>query len=307
MGTYYRVILGDVTQTQARDAQKIITAVLDRINHSMSVFDPLSEVSRFNLIQSDTKFCASHDFAEVMRTSFKAYELTKGAFDPSLGPVIDLWGFGVKKADMDLPRESDVSEALEAVGLDKIHMDKQGCLFKSHPETRLNLSAIAKGYGVDAIAQALRDMNITSFLVDIGGDIYAGSPRPDKSPWKVGISTPHPQAGADDLMEILELEKQALATSGDYRNFFIKNGQRYSHIIDPSTGQPVRKKNVSATVKAETCVLADALATSMLVMGPDKSLALAKESSLFEVMLIFVNEDSQISVRTSPGFFSRDD
>lgn len=307
MGTYYQVILADVTLSQAKTAQNKIISVLDQINQSMSVFDPLSELSRFNRIQPQTKFCPSPEFTEVMRVSYKVYEMTGGAFDPSLGSVIDLWGFGNKKTDTELPGQSEISDAMQGAGLDKIFMDEQGCLIKSHPDTKLNLSAIAKGYGVDAIAGVLKEMGISSYLVDIGGDICAGKARPDGSMWKVGISSPHPLAGSEHLMQILEIEHEAVATSGDYHNFFVNNGQKYSHIIDPATGQPARQKTFSATVKAGTCVMADALATAMLVMDMDKSLKLAGESNLFKVLLMRMNEKNRISVHTSPGFYSRGD
>jgi thiamine biosynthesis lipoprotein len=218
-----------------------------------------------------------------------------------------LWGFGNIKTDIELPGQSDISDAMQGVGLNKIFMDEQGCLIKSHPDTKLNLSAIVKGYGIDAIAGVLKEMGIPSYLVDIGGDIYAGKARPDGSMWKVGISSPHLRAGSEHLMQILEIEHEAVATSGDYHNFFVKNGQKYSHIIDPATGQPARQRTFSATVRAGTCVMADALATAMLVMDMDQSLKLAEESKLFEVLLMGMNGKNKISVHTSPGFYSRGD
>jgi FAD:protein FMN transferase len=307
MGTYYQVILADVTLSRAKTAQNKIIAVLDIINQKMSVFDPLSEVSRFNRIQPQTKFCPSPEFYEVMQVSYKVYEMTGGAFDPSLGSVIDLWGFGNVKTGTELPGQSEILDAIQGVGLDKIFMDEQGCLIKSHPDTKLNLSAIAKGYGVDAIAGVLEEMGISSYLVDIGGDIYAGKARPDGSMWKVGIGSPYPLAGTENLMQILEIEHEAVATSGHYHNFLVKNGQKYSHIIDSVTGQPARQRTLSATVKAGTCVMADALATAMLVMDTDQSLKLAQESKLFEVLLMGMNGKNKISVHTSPGFYSRGD
>lgn len=302
MGTYFRVTLAGVSKGDAKQAEDIINKKLQRINQSLSVFDPSSEVSRFNRLESGNKFCPSSDLARVMHISFKAYQLTRGAFDPTLGAVIDLWGFGPHKQDQTIPDQSRIQKALAGTGLDKIIMDNQDCLMKTHSDTRLNLSGIAKGYAVDSIAQALQDMNIHSFLVDIGGDVRAGDPGPGSTLWKIGISAPRPDAGPDDLVQILELSNQALATSGDYRNFFAEDGQRYSHIISPFTGYPARQKIISATVKAEDCALADALATAMLIMDKETSLKLAADSELFEVHLIDLNKNQETTEYASPGF-----
>jgi len=299
MGTYYRVILADVKSSQAEDAHKEIRAVLERINQSMSVFDPESEVSRFNQTVPGEKLCVSPDLVRTLQASFRANELTGGAFDPTLGAVIDLWGFGPDKNIREIPGKPEIEAALGGVGMDKIFLDEIGCLSKSHPRTKLNLSGAAKGYGVDAVAGALRQMGIFSFLVDIGGDIYVGTRKPDGSLWRVGISAPHPGAGGDDLILFVELEEMALASSGDYRNHFFRDGHMYGHIIDPSTGRPVRSRIVSATVTSRTCVLADALATAAMVMKPDKALALVGEPDIFEVILMEVDDEGELSVRGS--------
>lgn len=301
MGTYYRVTMAGVTSSQAKQAEKKILQVLDTINKSMSVFDPQSEVSRFNQLEPGRPFCPSPDFARTMSMSLKVYEMTGGVFDPTLGSVIDLWGFGPEPSDMTVPDQALINEAMAGVGLDKIIVDEKGCMSRTHPDTKLNLSGIAKGYAVDSIAAALEMHNIHSFLVDIGGDLYAGDPRPDGSAWRVGINVPTPQAGLEDIMEILEISNAAVATSGDYRNYITIDGQRYSHIIDPATGYPVQRGIVSATVKAGSCALADALATAMLIMDKDDSLELAEESGLFQVQLIVMDESQVMSVYASPG------
>jgi len=299
MGTYYRVILADVTSSQAEDARKEILAVLERINQSMSVFDPQSEVSRFNRIMPGEKLCVSSDLVRTLQVSFRANELTRGAFDPTLGAIIDLWGFGPDINIREIPERPEIEAALKGLGLDKIFLDEKGCLSKSHPRTKLNLSGVAKGYGVDAVAGVLRQMGIFSFLVDIGGDIYVGTKKPDGSLWRVGISAPHPGAGGDDLILFVELEERAVASSGNYRNHFVRDGHMYGHIIVPSTGRPVRSRIVSATVAARTCVMADALATAAMVMKPDKALALVEEPDIFEVILMEVDDEGELSVRGS--------
>lgn len=302
MGTYFRVTLADVTEREADQAEDTINKILKKINQSMSVFDQQSEVSRFNRLEPGKKFCPSADFGRVMRISFRAYQLTQGAFDPTLGAVIDLWGFGPGKQDLTVPDRSRIQKALSGTGLNKIIMDKQGCLTKTGSGIKLNLSGIAKGFAADSIASALKDINIRSFLVDIGGDIHAGEHRPDGSLWKIGISAPVQDAGPDDLVKTFALSNQAVATSGDYRNFFIKDGQRYSHIINPLTGRPVRQRVVSATVKAESCALADALATAMLILDIKTTLIMAADLELFEVHIIYMNTNQETTVYASPKF-----
>ncbi|MFN2267850.1 MAG: FAD:protein FMN transferase [Desulfonatronovibrio sp.] len=302
MGTYYRVTLMQITPEQADSAQKKINSILDKVNQSMSVFEPDSEISRFNEIPAGRKLCVSPGFTEIMRISFKVYEMTDKLFDPSAGPLIELWGFGTDMNIQDIPDQRKISKVLPAVGMNKISMDEKGCLIKSHPDTKLNLSAVAKGYAVDLIARAMEDLNILSYLIDIGGDMYAGQAKPDGTAWKIGISAPLPQAGADDYIETVKITNQALATSGDYRNYFIKDNIRYSHIIDPTTGYPVRQDIVSATVKADSCALADALATAMLIMNKDQALQLSAESEQLEVLLIQMGRNEEISIHSSPGF-----
>lgn len=302
MGTYYKVTLLQITPDQADSAQKKISNLLDKVNQSMSVFDPDSEVSRFNDIPAGRKLCVSADFAKVMRICFKVYEMTDKLFDPSAGSLIELWGFGTDMNIQNLPDQNQISKVMADVGLDKISMDEKNCLTKSRHNIRLNLSAVAKGYAVDLIARAMEELNIRSYLVDIGGDMYAGDAKSDGSAWNIGISAPLPQAGADDYIETVEIINHAVATSGDYRNYFIKNNQKYSHIIDPTTGYPVRQNIVSATVKADNCALADALATAMLVMDKDQALQLSAESELFEVLLMQMDKNGEISIHSSPGF-----
>ncbi|WP_198146029.1 FAD:protein FMN transferase [Desulfonatronovibrio magnus] len=301
MGTYYRVTLAQVTPRQTQRAEKKIARTLEQVNQSMSVFEPDSEVSRFNKLQPGQKLCVSQDFQKVMTTSFQVYEMTDRAFDPTLAPLIDMWGFGAENALL-RPDPDQIEQALEWVGLDKVMMDEHGCLHKTHPRTELNLSGVAKGYAVDLIAASLDDIGIRSYLVDIGGDMFARGTKHDASPWRIGISLPLPDAGTEDLLDIIDIQNEAVATSGDYRNFFVHDNKRYSHIIDPATGYPVRQNIVSATVIAKSCVLGDALATAMLIMDVQEALKLADSSGMFEVLLIKM-EDEELTIYNSSDFF----
>ncbi|MFW5731509.1 MAG: FAD:protein FMN transferase, partial [Desulfonatronovibrionaceae bacterium] len=166
----------------------------------------------------------------------------------------------------------------------------------------LNLSGVAKGFAADAIAKELESLGITSFLIDIGGEVLAGEKKPDGSLWQVGIAVPLPQAEADQVVSQISLAGQAVATSGDYRNFFIHNNTRYSHIIDPATGFPVRQEIISASIKAESCALADALATAALVMNKEDFFRLAQTSGSFEALLISRGPSSRLNLHATRGF-----
>lgn len=296
MGTYYSVTLAHVSPDKAAKAQRVVNEVLERVSLSMSVFDHQSELSGFNSLNPGQEMCVSPDFARTMQVSFRAHELTGGAFDPSVGPLIDLWGFGVAENSREFPKQDEIEAALKKVGLNKVTMDENECLIRKHPGTRLNLSGVAKGYGVDAVAAALKGIGIHSFLIDIGGEIYAGKARPGAKPWKIGISSPHTGKGENGLARVLELEGQAVATSGDYQNFYFREGRRYSHVIDPFTGHPVESRVASATVVAGTCALADALATAMLVLDVDESLSLSREPDVFEIIIQEVDDLGELVI-----------
>ncbi|WP_051617095.1 FAD:protein FMN transferase [Desulfonatronovibrio hydrogenovorans] len=302
MGTYFRVTILSNNEQQVVELEEKILSRFGEINRILSVFIPDSQVSQFNALKAGQTLCVAPEFQEIMRVSFQVHELTSGAFDPTLGPVIDLWGFGVSARPLDEPDHEAIARAMSGVGLDNIVMDEQGCLKKTHPDTRLNLSGVAKGFGVDEIKRLLTDQGLNTFLVDIGGDIFASGKKMDQSAWRIGVSVPSPGAAPDDLVHVLELTDQAVATSGDYRNYLELGGRKFSHIIDPDTGYPVRTGTVSATVKAKTCVLADALATAMLVMTRDAALDLARESELFETMLIEQDQDLNFSLHFSQAF-----
>jgi FAD:protein FMN transferase len=299
MGTYYSVTLAQVTPHKAEKAQKVVDEVLERVSRSMSVFDDQSEISGLNSLNSGQEICVSPDFARTMQVSFKAHALTRGAFDPSLGSLIDLWGFGIAENSHELPKKAEIEAALKKAGLNKIIMDENECLTRNHPDTKLNLSGVAKGYGVDAVATALKGIGIHSFLIDIGGEIYAGKARPGGRPWKIGIRASNSGMGENDLVRVLELEGQAVATSGNYHNFFIRDGRRYSHVIDPLTGYPADGRVAGATVVARSCALADALATAMLVLDVDESLSLSREPDVFEVIIQEVDDQGELIVHGS--------
>lgn len=275
MGTTYTVKVVTGYFGSVAGLQERIDRRLEEINRSMSPYLPDSEISRFNRFREvGVEFPISADFLRVMRTAGLLHGLSEGAWDGTVNPLVDLWGFGRSGRPGRRPPAEKIEALLGDVGFDKIEVRDSGALVKRQAAVSLDLSSIAKGYGVDQVADEIRRAGFHDFLVEIGGEVYAAGFRPDGRPWRVGINRPKTDARFDDVYKVVALRDQAFATSGDYRNFFVENGERYSHIIDPRTGCPVPRGVVSASILAETCALADGLATAVMVMGAAKGIAL---------------------------------
>lgn len=240
---------------------------LDRINHSFSIYNNHSLITQLNhnlTRQTDSLF--SIVFKRSQEISFQ----TDGAFDVSAAPFFDFWGFGSEKRDS--LKKWDPGEIKSYTGMDKFYMEDT-LLYKKDPRSRLNMNAIAKGFASDLVAEGLSRLGITDMLVEIGGEIVCKGVNPDGKPWKIGIDSPkegnvHP---GESIEVVIGLTDKALATSGNYRNFYIENGKKYAHTIDPRTGMPVLHNLLSATVIADDCMSADAYATAFMVMGLESS------------------------------------
>ncbi|MCW8842430.1 MAG: FAD:protein FMN transferase, partial [Rhodobacteraceae bacterium] len=243
----------------------------------------------------------SRDFAKVMEAAERVHTQSGGMFDVTLGPLIDLWGFGARGPDTprpgdELPGDTEIREALAHVGQARLlTLDPATpSLEKTIPEVEVNVAAIAKGYGIDALAQMLVEQGIEDFLVEIGGDLMARGTNDAGEPWRIGIETPHTGAHGS-LQRVIPLSGMGMATSGDYRNFFERDGRRYSHLLDPTTGRPVTHSTTSATVLAQNAMLADAWATAMLVLGAERGLAVAERHG---VAVFFISRDRQTASPT---------
>ena len=217
-------------------------------------------------------------------------------------PLVDLWGFGPRGYAGRVPDHEEIERCLESVGFSGIELKPEKRLVKSRPHTKLDLAAIAKGYGVDALATLLLASGFDNFLVEIGGEVFADGVRKDGKKWRVGINRPLETAALDDVYHVVSLEGKAMATSGDYRNFFELNGRRYSHIIDPRSGYPVANGVVSVSVVADNCTLADGLATAMMVMGAEKAVALANQVPGVSCLVVVRGADGSFSDYRSDGF-----
>ena len=262
IGTYYKITIADKNDISKWQ----IDSIIKELNNTASVFYLHSLVSKINRNETDT---LNQILKEIIDISLQVCEETEGAFDFTVGALVNLWGFG-KDAPKEVSQE-DVENALKTVGYQKIKIEDNK-IIKENPETQLNFNAIAKGYCVDLVATFLTSKGLHNFLIDIGGELYVSGKRAPNQKWRVGIQKPtENKEGALATEEIMELQDVAVATSGNYRNYIEENGKRLGHTLNPQTGYPETNNLLSATVLASTCALADAYATAFMVMGEEKA------------------------------------
>ncbi|MGB0445044.1 MAG: FAD:protein FMN transferase [Porticoccaceae bacterium] len=294
MGTTYSItVVAD--QLPPDDLSQQIDRLLSKVDSSMSTYKDESEISRFNRLSVGQTQKISSEFAEVIRISQKIWHQSNGAFDPTIGPLVDLWGFGPVDREGQVPSSESIEQVLSNVGFESIVLEDL-TLFKLAP-VALDVSAVAKGYAVDLVANHLEMLALPDYLVEIGGEIRVSGTNPDGQPWRIALEQPQLFAAVD---RVIEISDSAIATSGDYRNYFEKDGVRYSHTIDPRTGMPIRHKLASVSVIAESCAEADAWATALSVMGAVESKKLANQLGLAVYML--VREDDQFVAQHSDKF-----
>ena len=287
MGTTYsvKVVAGFFQSTDG--LQEKIDKRLEDINRSMSTYLPDSEISRFNrFAKAGEKFSVSEDFINVMQVAEKIHSISDGAWDGTIGPVVNLWGFGAEGPKAGVPGSGEIRAQLEKVGFHRIKRVAGQYLIKTNPSVTLDFASIAKGYGVDQLADVIRSVGIEDFLVEIGGEVFASGSKADGQSWRIGINTPRKDASIKQVYRVAPLRDRALATSGDYRNFFEIDGIRYSHVIDPRNGYPVSNGVVSVSITADTCTFADGLATAIMVIGPEEGLALINRLDRVEGLII---------------------
>jgi len=298
MGTTYSVKV--VEPRHGREAlAEIIERRLDSVNDQMSTWRPDSEISRFNADPGTAAVEISADFFNVVQQALRLGTLTRGALDITVMPLVSLWGFGPDFSADALPDETDITAILAHVGLDKLELDSaSSSIRKLDPETRIDLSAIAKGFGVDAIAGVLSELGYRDYLVEIGGEVFGAGRRPDGTPWRIAVE--RPLADERSVQTVVPLDNAGIATSGDYRNFFEIAGRRYSHVIDPATGRPPENGVASVSVIARDTTTADGLATGLMVMGAEAGLALAEKKNL--AVLFVLHTPAGLETRASSAF-----
>ncbi|MDQ2093354.1 FAD:protein FMN transferase [Rhodalgimonas zhirmunskyi] len=290
MGTTYHVVAiaqGNSVDEKALDAA--IRTSLTKVNTEMSNWDASSEISRVNAAATGETMRLSPSLRNVMQNAEAVHLASDRRFDVTVGPLIDLWGFGSGPASRRVPADEEIQTALQRTGQNRVLSLTEAGLSKSAPGAEIYLSAIGKGYGVDRVADVVRSFGVTDFMVEIGGDLYASGRNSDGTPWRIGIESP--VAGDRALNSVANVSGYGMATSGDYRNFFEADGTRYSHIIDPTTGRPILHDTVSATVLTENAMLADAWATAMLVLGRERGLEIAETLDL--AVMFIDREDGQ--------------
>ncbi len=308
MGTVYHVKVIAEPFQRTGFLKKQIENRLEDVNQSMSTFIPGSEISRFNAFQqTGEKFSVSPPFFQVVRIAKEIYELSDRAWDGTVMPLVNLWGFGPATSERGVPDDSAVEAIRSRIGFEHITLTTDTSLVKEKKALKLDLASIAKGYGVDQLAALLRSQGFQNFLVEIGGEVYAAGLRRDGNSWRVGINRPQPDASATEVYEVVPLTDAALATSGDYRNFFERNGRRYTHVIDPRTGYPVSNGVVSASVRASNCTVADGLATALMVLGVEKGLALVNRLTDTECFMVVLGKDGTFQNYFSNGFDTESD
>lgn len=296
MGTGYHITVVQVPEgTRRPELKAAIDAELAAVNQEMSTYIPDSELMRFNKAPVGQSVEVSQHLADVVGRALSIYRRSNGAFDVTVGPLVNLWGFGPNPEPENVPSDEQIAALQQVLGSDALSLDGRR-LTKSRP-VAIDLSAIAKGHGVDRVAALLESRGIRNYLVEVGGELRTSGVNPTGQPWRIGIERP---SAGQVVQKPIVVSGKAVATSGDYRNYYERDGKRYTHTMDPRTGRPVEHRLASVTVITETCAEADGLATALNVMGADAGLELAEKENLAVFML--VKTDDGFEERASAAF-----
>ncbi len=305
MGTFYRVeIVGhDLSRAEISATKAKVDMVLLGVNDAMSTYIPESDISRFNALDSVEAFDVSESLSYVAEAALVVSRASDGAFDPTVGPLVNLWGFGSEDVEDEIPTQAQIDEVRKNVGYQYLSIPKPGTLQKAIPGLQLDLGAVAKGAGVDMVLYLLNDSGYSNVLVEVGGEIAVSGHNKRGKNWKISIETPKMDAGiGEGRYAILSLEKGAVATSGDYRNYKEEGDRHYSHVLDPRTGWPVSNGVASVTVVAKDCMTADALATALMVLGPEKGLNFMITQEGADAMIVVRNDTGEYRDYWTAGF-----
>ncbi|WP_375562956.1 FAD:protein FMN transferase [Bernardetia sp. OM2101] len=306
-GTTYTV---KYLSQKGNNYQIAIDSVLVAFSQSLSTYIPNSEISVFNKMENtDSAIVFQNEFFyPVLKSSKEIFDLSQGAFDPTLAPIIRVWGFGEIEEPEKIPSDK-IDSLLEFVGYDKYIVFDKTSLKKTKKKVQLNFNAIAQGYAVDVVALFLEKKNIKNYMVEIGGEVRANGIGTDGKGWKIGVDKPIEEGKSENenentqrqLQAIVTLNNKSLVTSGNYRKFYIREGKKYPHTINPKTGYPVSHNLLSATILANDAITADGLGTACMVLGKDKALAMIEKLENTEVFLIY-DENGTIKTVMSKGF-----
>jgi len=303
MGTTYsiKVVTKGHSEEIRRRTHDVIEQTLDQVNDLMSTFKANSELSRFNQHRNTLPFKVSSSTLEIFQKARDIYKLSEGAFDITVAPLVRLWGFGAGANPVNkVPDRAEIERILARVGMDKLKINTHtSSLTKEVPELHCDLSAIAKGHAVDRLAEAMQRLGYNNFMVEVGGEVRTGGRNINGRSWRIGVENPIPEQRS--IYGVLEIENNAMATSGDYRNFYEIDGQRFSHTIDPRSGRPIAHAVASVTVVDQECARADGLATALNVLGVENGLKVARENDI-AVLFLARSQKGSIVQHMSPAF-----
>ena len=302
MGTTFYIKMDVPIWTTKQIITNKINRQLTEFNGIFSTWDDQSEISNFNQSNLDPLPLSDH-FSTLLDLSFELYDTSAGAFDITVKPVLDSWGFNHSNQYFVIPSTERIDMVRPYIGMDKLDFNKQ-TLQKLDPRVTIDMSAIAKGYCVDLVAKILEEHGSNQYMIEIGGEVRVAMPENKNKFWKIGIERPDYYKLEHDLFDILYLKNESIATSGDYQNFFIKEDIVYSHIFDPRTLSPIESNITSVTVIAPTTVMADGLSTTVMVLGRDRGIALVEALQDIECLIIERDEQDNLKSYYSSNFLS---
>lgn len=273
----------------AQPLDSAILAELHKVDASLSVFNQQSTLSRIN---AGTEAKADAMLYEVLQKAQQISKATYGAFDVTVMPLVNAWGFGFKQGK--LPTDAQIDSMRQFVGYQQLSLTSDSLVHKADKRMMIDCGAIAKGYGVDCVARVLREHGVRNYMIEIGGEVVTKGRNPEGHAWQIGVSKP--TAGSEELQTVLSLENAALATSGNYRNFRIVDGRKFAHTIDPRSGRPVQHSLLSATVVAPDCATADAYATAFMVLGLKESQKIVEANKHLKALFIYADSKGQMHV-----------
>jgi thiamine biosynthesis lipoprotein len=286
---------------KAVNYQAQVDSILERFNESLSTYRPDSEISQFN--KGHAVAFRSPFFYPVLKKSQEVYQASGGAFDPTVGPLVNAWGFGTGK-ERKAPGQARIDSLMQLSGFDKISFDEQS-VQKQKEGVYIDFNAIAPGYAADILGRFLEDKGISDYMIEVGGEVLCKGKNKERKYWTIGINNPeYEQKGGDVLQAIVQMNNRALATSGNYRNFYEQDGKKYAHTIDPKTGYPVQHSLLSVSVFAKDCMTADAYATAFMVIGREKAMEFLNKDEELDAFFVYADEKGKLQTYTTEGIKS---
>ncbi len=308
MGTYYLIkyFEPELKDIKPEEFKLAVDSELRRINYIMSTYVLDSELSLLNVSEANEKNTLSPELALVIDKALKISEESNGAFDITVGPLVNAWGFGPDKTRK-VPADKEIGNLKNIIGYKKIHLDLNSkILTKDKSKTYIDLSAIAKGYGVDRVGEFLKEkFKLKNFLVEIGGELRAWGKKGNKN-WKIGVESPSMDPAKQGINKVVNISNLAVATSGNYRNFYKYGEEVFSHTIDPITGRPVKHRLLSATVFSNDCMTADAYATTLMVLGPELGIEFSEKNNLMTYLIFEKDKTLLYSISSKLNKFIED-